>query len=233
MEFAGKVAIVTGGTGALGRAISRRFLDGGAVVCIPYLVPEELDRLRASLGAVERDRLDATPADLADPVAFDGVVARILERHARVDILVNAVGGFEGGDLVSTSIETWHRMLALNLTTTYVACHGVLPAMIVAGSGRVINIASRAVLPPAGGFTAYTVAKSGVLALTLALAQEVRPHGLTVNAVLPSTMDTEANRAAMPDADRSGWVSVESVAGAVSFLASDAARDVTGALVTV
>jgi len=105
--------------------------------------------------------------------------------------------------------------------------------MLRARSGRVITIASRAVVPPMAGFLAYTVAKAGIIALTLALAREVAPHGVTVNAVLPSTMDTPANRAAMPDADRSGWVSVDSVAAVVTLLAGDGARDVTGALIPV
>jgi NAD(P)-dependent dehydrogenase (short-subunit alcohol dehydrogenase family) len=105
--------------------------------------------------------------------------------------------------------------------------------MLEAGRGRIVNVGSRSVVPPAGGFIAYTVAKSGVLALTQALAQEVRGRGVTVNAVLPSTMDTEANRRAMPNADRRAWVAPESVARAILFLASDAAADVTGSLLAV
>ena len=233
MEFAGKVAVVTGGTGALGQAITRRLVAGGSVVAVPFVVPAEAEALRASLPVAERDRLHATPADVADPAAMDGFVGGVLARHRRVDILVCAVGGFAAGDLVSTPPELWNRMLTLNLTTTYLACHGALPAMLRARSGRVITIASRAVVPPMAGFLAYTVAKAGVIALTLALAREVAPHGVTVNAVLPSTMDTPANRAAMPDADRSGWVSVDSVAAVVTLLAGDGARDVTGALIPV
>jgi len=233
VEFAGKVAVVTGGTGALGQAITRRLVAGGSVVAVPFVVPAEAEALRASLPVAERDRLHATPADVADPAAMDGFVGGVLARHRRVDILVCAVGGFAAGDLVSTPPEAWNRMLTLNLTTTYLACHGALPAMLRARSGRVITIASRAVVPPMAGFLAYTVAKAGVIALTLALAREVAPHGVTVNAVLPSTMDTPANRAAMPDADRSGWVSVDSVATVVTLLAGDGARDVTGALIPV
>jgi NAD(P)-dependent dehydrogenase (short-subunit alcohol dehydrogenase family) len=105
--------------------------------------------------------------------------------------------------------------------------------MIAAKAGRIVNIASRAVVPPAGGFIAYTVSKAGVITLTQALAQEVRRHGIMVNAVLPSTMDTPANRAAMPDADRSGWVSTESVAEVIAYLASDQAAVVSGAAIPV
>jgi NAD(P)-dependent dehydrogenase (short-subunit alcohol dehydrogenase family) len=229
----GRVAIVTGGTGALGQAVSRRFLAGGAVVCVPFVVPAEAEALQASVPDPARGRLRTVAADVGDPDACAAVVRDVLGRHGRIDILINGVGGFVGGDLVGTTPDTWHSMLTLNLTTTYVACRAVLPAMLEARRGRVVNIASRAVLPPAGGFIAYTVAKSGVIALTQALAQEVRAQGVTVNAVCPSTMDTPANRAAMPDADRSRWVSVESVAEAVAFLASDAAHDVTGTLLAI
>jgi NAD(P)-dependent dehydrogenase (short-subunit alcohol dehydrogenase family) len=233
MRFEGRVAIITGGTGALGQAITRRLLADGAVACVPYAVAAEADVLRGAVADADRPRLHAAPSDVADPSAFGAFVADALGRHRRIDVLVNAVGGFAGGTVASTTPELWQQMLTLNLTTTYVACHAVLPAMLEAARGRIINIGSRAVVPPAGGFTAYTVAKTGVLALTQALAQEVRSRGITVNAVLPSTMDTPANRAAMPDADRSGWVSVDSVAEVVAFLASDSAREVTGGLIPV
>jgi NAD(P)-dependent dehydrogenase (short-subunit alcohol dehydrogenase family) len=124
-------------------------------------------------------------------------------------------------------------MMALNLTSTVIACRAVLPAMIAGGGGRVVNIASRAVIAPQGGFIAYTVSKAGVITLTQALAQEVKKHRVTVNAVLPSTMDTPGNRRAMPDADRSEWVSTENVAYVVAFLLSERSAAVTGASLTV
>jgi NAD(P)-dependent dehydrogenase (short-subunit alcohol dehydrogenase family) len=160
-------------------------------------------------------------------------VAETVRRAGRLDVLVNAAGGFAAGDLLATGAATWRHMLALNLDSAYLVCRAALPSMVAAGRGRIVNVASRAVVPPAGGFLAYTVAKTGVIALTRALAQEVRRHGITVNAVLPSTMDTPANRAAMPGADRARWVAPASVAGAILFLASDAAADVTGTLLAI
>jgi NAD(P)-dependent dehydrogenase (short-subunit alcohol dehydrogenase family) len=124
-------------------------------------------------------------------------------------------------------------MMALNLTSAVIACRAVLPVMIAGGGGRVVNIASRAVLAPQGGFIAYTVSKAGVITLTQALAQEVKKHRVTVNAVLPSTMDTPGNRRAMPDADRAEWVRTEDVAHVVAFLLSERAAAVTGAALTV
>jgi NAD(P)-dependent dehydrogenase (short-subunit alcohol dehydrogenase family) len=123
-------------------------------------------------------------------------------------------------------------MMDLNLTSAVIGCRAVLPAMAAAGYGRIVNIASRAVVPPPGGFIAYTVSKAAVITLTQALAREV-PRGITVNAVMPSTMDTPGNRQAMPDADRSGWVSTEAVAEVIGFLASDAAAAVSGAAIPV
>src|SRR5262249_28116170 len=155
-------------------------------------------RLRAETSPAELVRLHTEAADVTDESALGGFVARTLERHGRLDILVNIVGGFAGGDLASTSLAEWRRLVDLNLTSAVVACKTVPGAMTAAGYGRIVNISSRAVVPPAGGFIAYTVAKAGVITLTQALAQEVKGHGITVNAVLPSTMDTPANRAAMP-----------------------------------
>jgi NAD(P)-dependent dehydrogenase (short-subunit alcohol dehydrogenase family) len=146
---------------------------------------------------------------------------------------VNAAGAFAAGDLLATDERAWDAMLTVNLRSAYLCCRAALPAMLTAGRGRIVNVASRSVVPPAGGFLAYTVAKTGVIALTQALAQEVRGRGVTVNAVLPSTMDTEANRRAMPASDRGGWVAPQSVARAILFLASDAAADVTGTLLAV
>jgi NAD(P)-dependent dehydrogenase (short-subunit alcohol dehydrogenase family) len=121
----------------------------------------------------------------------------------------------------------------MNLTSTFVATRAVVPHMVTAGRGRVVTIGSRAVIPPGPGFIAYTTAKAGVIAFTLALSRELASHGITVNSILPSTMDTPANRAAMPDSDRQGWVPVESVADAIAFLVRDESPHVTGALLTV
>jgi NAD(P)-dependent dehydrogenase (short-subunit alcohol dehydrogenase family) len=227
------VAILTGGTGALGQSITAALLGAGGVVAIPYAVPEEAKRLEARLSPDQRARVLALPADVTDEASFGKFVQVVGERHGRVDGLVNAVGGFAGGDLVSTPLPEWERMMKLNLTSAVIACRAVLPGMIEARRGRIVNIASRAVLPPQGGFIAYTVSKAAVITLTQALAQEVKPHGVTVNAVLPSTMDTPVNRRAMPDADRSGWVSTDAVAGVVAFLLSDRGAAVTGSAVTV
>ena len=228
-----RVALVTGGSGALGQAIVHRFLRDGDTVCVPYIVDTERARLDASLDAAARTRVLLERCDVTDDAAMSRLAAAVVERHRRIDVLVTGVGGFAGGSLVETDRATWDRMLAMNLTSAFTAAHAVLPHMLAAGSGRVVMIASRAVVPPAGGFIGYTVAKAGVIALMQALAQEVKGRGVTVNAVAPSTMDTAANRAAMPDADPKTWVPVTAVADAVASLAAESAGHVTGTLLQI
>lgn len=228
-----RVVVISGGTGALGQSMVLAFLGAGATVCVPYIVPAEQAALKTRLAPADAARVEMAHCDLTDEAAVTTYVSDIVTRHRRVDVLVNAVGGFAGGDLASTPLVEWNRMMTLNLTTAVVGCRAVLPHMTRARWGRIVNIASRAVMPPQGGFIAYTVSKAGVITLTQALAQEVRAHGITVNAVAPSTMDTPGNRAAMPDADRSSWVSTDAVAAVIAFLASDEAGAVTGAIVPV
>jgi len=228
-----RVALVTGGSGALGQAITHRFLADGLVVCVPWIVESERERLHASVDAPARTRLLLERCDVGDDAAMTALAARTLARHGRIDVLVTAVGGFAMGSLVDTDRATWDGQLNLNLTTTYVACRAVLPTMLKAGAGRIVAVASRAVVPPAGGLIAYTVAKAGVIALVQALAQETRGSGVTVNAVLPSTMDTPANRAAMPAVDPATWTPVTAVADGIAYLSGEAAGHVTGTLLAV
>jgi NAD(P)-dependent dehydrogenase (short-subunit alcohol dehydrogenase family) len=228
-----RVALVTGGSGALGQAITHRFLADGAAVCVPWIVEGERERLEAAVDAAARARLMLERCDVGNDAALAAAVARVLGRHGRIDVLVTAVGGFAMGGLVDTDRATWDAQLTLNLTTTYVAARAVLPAMLSAGSGRIIAVASRAVVPPAGGFIAYTVAKAGVIAFVQALSQETRGRGVTVNAVLPSTMDTPGNRAAMPNVDPKTWTTVDAVADAIAYLAAESSAHVTGTLLAV
>jgi NAD(P)-dependent dehydrogenase (short-subunit alcohol dehydrogenase family) len=230
--LAGRIALVTGGSGALGQAIVLRLLADGATVWVPWIVEAERQALDARVGGA-RERVTLVPADVTDMGATAALVEALHSRHGRIDVLVTAVGGFAGGSLLETDRAGWDHMLSINLTSVFTAARAAVPLMARAGRGRVVTIGSRAVLPPAGGFIAYTVGKAGVIAFTQALAQELRGTGVTANCILPSTLDTPANRAAMPDADRRAWVPVESVAGVVAFLASDAAAHVTGALVPV
>ena len=229
----GRIAVVTGGTGALGQAVTMRLLADGASVAVPYAVEEERARLTQRVAAADRRRLILQAADVIDLRAMTAFAESVVAARGKIDILVAGVGGFAGGSLLETDLETWKRMLDLNLTSAFSVAKAVLPAMVRARYGRVVVVASRAVVPPGAGFIAYTVAKAGAIAFTQALSQETRDHGITVNAVLPSTMDTPANRAAMPDSDRKGWVPVEAVADAIAVLAREASAHITGTLLAI
>ena len=229
----GRIAVVTGGTGALGQAVTMRLLADGASVAVPYAVEEERARLTQRVAAADRQRLILQAADVIDLRAMTAFAESVVAARGKIDILVAGVGGFAGGSLLETDLETWKRMLDLNLTSAFSVAKAVLPAMVRARYGRVVVVASRAVVPPGAGFIAYTVAKAGAIAFTQALSQETRDHGITVNAVLPSTMDTPANRAAMPDSDRKGWVPVEAVADAIAVLAREASAHITGTLLAI
>lgn len=228
-----RVAIVTGGTGALGQAVTLRLLADGGAVAVPWVVDKEREALTGRVPPAARDRLLEERCDVTDAAALAAHVERVRTKYGRVDALVSLVGGFAGGSLLETDRAAWDRMLALNLTSAYTAARAVLPGMRAAGAGRVVLVASRAALAPSGGFIAYTVAKAGIVTLVQTLSQEVREFGITVNAVAPSTMDTPGNRAAMPDSDRKGWVLVESVAAAIAWLAAEEAAHVTGTVVSV
>ena len=228
-----RTVLVTGGSGALGQAITRRFLGAGDTVCVPWIVEKERERLETSVSVETRTRLLLERCDVGDDAAMARLVASVIARERRLDVLVSAVGGFAMGDLEHTDRGLWDTMIALNLTTQYVAAHAVLPHMLAAGSGRIVAIASRAVVPPGGGLIGYTVAKAAVIALVQALAAETKGRGVTANAVLPSTMDTPANRAAMPDVDPNTWVPVEAVADAIAYLAAETSGHVTGTLLSI
>jgi len=231
--LAGRVAVVTGGTGALGQAVTLRLLADGAIVAVPYAVEAERQRLTERVAAADRARLTLQAADVIDVKAMTAFADGVVAARGKIDILVAGVGGFAGGSLVETDPETWKRMLDLNLTSVFSVTRAVVPTMIRARYGRVVVVASRAVMPPSGGFIAYTVAKAGAIAFTQALSREMSGQGVTVNAVLPSTMDTPANRAAMPDSDRKGWVPVEAVADAIAVLAREASGHITGTLLAI
>jgi NAD(P)-dependent dehydrogenase (short-subunit alcohol dehydrogenase family) len=227
------VAVVTGGTGALGRAVTRRFLRDGLAVAVPWLVREEEESLVSQVGADERPRLLTAECDVTDPAAMADFVRNVVRRFAEINVLVTAAGGFAAGGLTQTDLAAWNRMLMLNLTSTFVAARAAVPWIRSARYGRIVTVASRAVVPPGPGVLAYTVSKAGVITLTQALAAELKADRITVNAVLPSTMDTPANRAAMPGADPTAWTPVDSVADTIAFLARPESAHVTGALITI
>ena len=226
----GRVALVAGGTGALGRVASAAFAAAGARVIATYDVDEEAAAVRGTLPAgCELAKVDLTRADQVGPC-----VERVVAAHGRIDALLNLCGGFWGGVSIAETLEVeLERMLELNLKTAFICARAVLPGMLARGAGRIVNVTARPALAGGAGVGAYAIAKAGVATLTRVLADEVRARGVTVNAIAPSVIDTPANRAAMPDADHASWVAPATIAAVLVFLASDAAAATSGAIVPV
>jgi NAD(P)-dependent dehydrogenase (short-subunit alcohol dehydrogenase family) len=232
MTFTDRVVIVTGGTGALGQAVTRAFLDRGARVAVTYRDVTAFEQLAATVGAAA-DRLAGFLTDVTDEASVAAMVDGVRRAFGRIDVLANIVGGFEAGSTVETSLATWCRMIDMNLTSVFLCSRAVIPQMTAQQYGRIVNVSSRWAVRPMAGAAAYTAAKAGVIALTQAMAEEVKQANITVNAVVPSTIDTPANRRAMPQAKFERWVKPESVADVILFLASPEARDVSGAAIPV
>jgi NAD(P)-dependent dehydrogenase (short-subunit alcohol dehydrogenase family) len=231
MRFAGRTALVAGGTGALGRAVVHAFLAEGAVVVVAGRREAELGPIAAAAGPAAA-RLHFVQADASDAAGAASAVAAAAARGP-LRAVVNAVGGWAGGaPLQAEGPEVLGRMLALNLAPGYHLLRAALP-VLQEGGGAFVEVVSLAAQGAQPGQASYAASKAAALALVLAAAEEVRGRGVRVNAVLPGTMDTEANRRAMPAADRAGWVSTEAVASAVLFLCADEAGGVTGAAVPV
>jgi len=228
MLLQGRVVAVTGGFGQLGLAVVQAALDAGARVAA-------LDRARAPVDAKPlADALALGELDLADPDSAAQAFERIADRLGGLDALVNVAGTFRWETLEKGSLDTWDLLYRVNLRSAVSASRAALPHLMKRGSGRIVNIGAGAAAARAGtGMGAYTASKAGVAKLTESLAEELKDHGITVNAVLPSIIDTPANRADMPKADFSRWVAPRAIADVIVFLLSDQARAVTGALIPV
>jgi NAD(P)-dependent dehydrogenase (short-subunit alcohol dehydrogenase family) len=234
MNFHGKIVLVTGGTGGLGREVTMAFLEAGATVMVTYRVAEEFS---AVVSAAER--IAATPpngslVDVTDAAAVEEFVAEIVAKHGRLDILVNTVGGYAGGtSLWEVDPKTYDRMLDLNLKAGFVLARATVPQMIRQNRGWIVNVASKAAFDHAAGGGLYAASKAGALALFDSLAADVKPHNINVNSVIPSIIDTAANRTAMPKADFSKWPKPDEIARVILFLCSDEARVIHGAAIPV
>jgi NAD(P)-dependent dehydrogenase (short-subunit alcohol dehydrogenase family) len=230
----GKVAIVTGGAGALGGAVVQAFLEQGARVVVPFVVPGDLERLRGEPGIPAGATLAGALVDLTDEAAVAGYYDGVAAAEGAIDILVNAAGGFEGGPPVhETSWSLWEQQIAINLKTAVLSSRAAVPHMLRRGGGAIVNVASRTAVESGARVAAYAVAKRGVLQLTRAMAAELVEANVTVNAVMPSVIDTPANRAAIPKADFTRWVRPVDIARVILFLAGPDARVVSGAAVPV
>ena len=216
------IVVVTGAAGALGRKTVEILGAAGWTVVGIDLGALAADGVALALGGV----------DLTDEAAMAGAAARISAELGQLDGLVNIAGGFAWETVADGSVATWDRLYAMNVRTALIASRALLP-MITASRGAIVNIGAAAATKAAAGMGAYAASKSGVARLTEALAEEVKAQGVRVNAILPSILDTPANRADMPDADFGSWVTPTQLAGVAAFLLSPAADAITGALIPV
>lgn len=230
-------AIITGGTGGLGSAVVGRLLDDGWRVVVPWVAERELDRVE------RRDGLALIQADLFDPGAVDAVVsAAVAKPEAPLRGLVNLVGGFAaGGRVHETPIEQFEEQFRLNLRPTYLTTHAVVPKMLEsrpetdsrAQAGAIVCVGTRAVLLPFPGAAGYISSKAAVIAFAQAVATEYRNDGIRCNAILPSVIDTPANRASMPSADHQRWVQPKEIAGVIAHLLAPDSAPTSGAAIPV
>jgi NAD(P)-dependent dehydrogenase (short-subunit alcohol dehydrogenase family) len=230
MSFADRTVLITGAAGNLGRAVADAFAARGANLVLVDLRRESLER---AFGAAGERRLFA-PANLLDQAEVDAAVTAATRRFKRVDALCNLAGGFRAGTPVhETTDEIWNFLFDLNARTLLHAARAVVPHMLAAGGGRIVNVGAYAAQKGVAGMGAYVAAKGAVIRLTEAMAAELREKNINVNCVLPTIIDTPENRKAMPKADPARWVAPADLAATIVFLASDEARAIHGAAMPV
>ena len=221
-----RVIVLTGAFGVLGRAVAATLAVHGMRVAMVDQAPAPADAQPAGV-------LLYGGVDLAQDEAANALMQRVAAEAGRLDGLVNAAGGFSWETLDGGTLATWDFMYRLNLRTAVMACQAALPYLFASGHGRIVNIGAMGAIKAGAGMGPYAASKAGVAKLTESLAEELKDRGVTVNAVLPSILDTPRNRHDMPDADSSRWVAPAAVADVIAFLLSDAASAVTGALIPV
>jgi len=232
-RFSGKSVIVAGGTGGLGRAVSLAFLGEGAKVAVTYRSQKEFDALRSAAGP-NSSSLEGHRVEVTDEAVVRVLIDDVLAKHGSLDALVNSVGGYAGGvNLWETDPKLFDQMFALNMRSGYVLARATVPVMLKQGHGAIVNIASKAAVDHAAGAAAYAASKAGAVAMMDSLAAELKGTGVRVNSILPSIIDTEINRRAMPKADFAKWPKPEDIARVILFLCSDQAKLIQGAAVPV
>ena len=222
--------MITGASGNLGRALAAAFGDRGAQL---VLVDRRRDRLESTFGPEDATHLYVS-ADLLNPAAVEAAAKAAVDRFGRIDALCNIAGGFRMGSPVhETSDADWNFLFDINARTLLHAARAVVPRMLAAGGGKIVNVGAFAAQKGAADMGAYVASKSAVIRLTETMAAELRDRNINVNCVLPTVIDTPENRKAMPDADPRKWVAPEDLAAVIAFLASDAARAIHGAAIPV
>jgi len=233
-RFEGKVALVAGGTGGLGRAVSLAFLGEGAKVEVTYVVPGEWAELQDVVAKLGGGALKGHEVDVTDETAVNGLVEEIVESQGRLDVLVNTVGAYAGGlKLWEMETRVFEQMMALNLRSGYALARAAARTMLKQKRGAIVNVAAKAAFDHAAGAAAYAASKAAALAMIDSLAADLKGSGVRANSILPSIIDTAANRKAMPKADFAKWPKPEDIARVILFLCSEEAKVIQGAAVPV
>ena len=233
LRFKDKVALVAGGTGALGRAVATAFAREGARIIVTYRHQQEFDTF-ISQSKSSGYEAAGVMVDATDLALVARMVEDILAKRSALDILVNTIGAYHGGKRIwEEEPSAYEQMMSLNLKAGFALARAVIPAMIRQNRGWIVNVASRAAYGNSPGAALYAASKAGTLALFDSLAEEVKPYPISVNSVVPSIFDTPANRQAMPKADYANWPKPEEIADVILFLCSPQARLIHGAAIPV
>jgi len=232
-SFDDQAVLITGAGGNLGSAVTRKFLSAGANLILVDFSEEKLTRVFPEL-IQSGQHVIAQGVDINNKSSLEAIITEALDKYGRLDVLANTIGGYQGGfPLNETTDETWDMLFTLNVRPVYSLAKVVVPIMKEAQSGKIINLAARLALKGSSNNAAYSAAKSAVIRLTESMAAELKNDGVNVNCVLPGTIDTPQNRASMPNADYSRWVTPDAIADVIMFLASDSARAISGASIPV
>ena len=224
-----KVVLIAGATGALGAAVTHTFAATAARL---VLVSTSEDKLAALADDIDlsAERVFTAPVDATDADEVAAMVEAVLAHYGRIDVLINTVGAWRGGNPVhETEVAAWERTLDVNLRTAFLLSRAVLPSMLDAGWGRILHTGSKGAVAPRANQAGYAVAKMGLITLTETIAAEVEGAGVTANVVLPSIIDTPANRQMMSGADTDAWVPPEDIAALFRFLCTEAGASINGA----
>jgi NAD(P)-dependent dehydrogenase (short-subunit alcohol dehydrogenase family) len=232
-NFSGQIILVAGGTGGLGRAVSLAFLNEGAKVVVPWHNPAEFAALQTAAGA-QASSLHGQQVDVTDEAAVGQLVGSIVAQHGRLDALVNTVGGYAGGvKLWELESSVFDRMMSLNLRAGFVLSRAAVVPMLKQKRGSIVNVAAKAAFDHASGAAAYAASKAAALAMIDSLAVDTKGTGVRVNSILPSIIDTAANRRDMPNSNFATWPKPEDIARVILFLCSDEAKVIHGAAIPV
>lgn len=226
-DFSKKVVLITGGTGALGGMLVKKFLNSGAVTISSFHNEKDAEKLK-----IENSKVELIELDILQEAQLLERIPKLVKKFGTIDILVNVVGGYLGGKNTNDLSEAeWDKMMNLNLKSAFLISKHVIPVMVSGDGGKIVHISSRTGQKSEGGDSAYAASKAGLIRFIESAAQEFKDSGININCILPTTIDTDANRKAMPNSDFSKWLSIEDLANVILFLCSSGARVINGSAI--